>query len=378
MTAEPALGLYLHIPFCEAKCTYCNFAIDPRRPAAEREQRYLRALRQELELAEPAPADTLYLGGGTPSLLRAERLAGLIEAARRRFRLAPRAEISLEANPRDLDLAGFHDVRAAGVNRLSLGVQSFDDGVLREMGRLHDANHARTAVERARRAGLASVSLDLILGWPGETRARWRRSLDAVAELELDHVSLYLLEVEGKTLLAHRARRGTLVLPGDDLVADLYRESVELLARLGLRRYEISNFARHGHESRHNAKYWDDSAFLGLGMAAHSYRAGRRFWNLDSFASYCGAIEAGERPQAGERMLAPRERRGDALFTGLRRTSGVDLAAFTVRYGVDPLAEYSEALRVPLEAGLLELAEGRLRLSERGLLLSNEVFQAFV
>jgi putative oxygen-independent coproporphyrinogen III oxidase len=249
----PALGLYVHVPFCEVKCAYCHFAIDPRRPDDARQERYLQAVRAEMAAAEPGPADTLYLGGGTPSLVSVPRLARLLEAARERFGLPASAEVTLEANPRDLDLAGYRALRAAGVNRLSLGVQSFDDAVLREMGRPHVAADARTAVERARAAGFSNLSLDLILGWPGETRERWSRSLAGVGALQPEHVSLYVLEVEGRTALAHRTARGGLTLPDDDLVADLYQEAVEALAGRGLQRYEISNFARAGFESRHNA-----------------------------------------------------------------------------------------------------------------------------
>jgi oxygen-independent coproporphyrinogen-3 oxidase len=379
-SAEP-IGLYLHIPFCEAKCTYCHFAIDPRRPAPERQERYLRALLKEMmgvAGGASAPADTLYFGGGTPSLLAAPRLARLVEAARDLFRLAADAEITLEANPRDLDHAGYRALVEMGVNRLSLGVQSFADPVLLEMGRFHTGNDAGVAVAAARGAGILNVSLDLILGWPGETRERWRLNLESLAALEPDHVSVYLLEVEGRTLLSHRARQGALLLPADDLVADLYDETVDALAAQGLERYEISNFARPGRESRHNRKYWEDAPFLGFGMAAHSYEEGRRYWNQETFGAYCRAMEAEGAAVAGERVLAARERAGEALFTGLRRRAGIDLPDFRRRYQLDPLTEYAEALRDPLQAGLLEAVEGRLRLTRRGVLVSNEVFRAFV
>jgi len=374
------LGLYVHVPFCEAKCTYCHFAIDPRRPDAARQDRYVAALLAEVSAAPPARADTLYFGGGTPSLLSGDRLARVVGAVRDRFALDADAEVTLEANPKDLDLDGYRGLREIGVDRLSLGVQSLDDTVLREMGRLHGAADAREAVERARRAGFRSTSVDLILGWPGETRERWRKSLEGVAALGPDHVSLYVLEVEGKTLLSHRSRRGQLTLPEDDLVADLYRATVERLDALGIRRYEISNFARPGHESRHNAKYWDDAPFLGFGMSAHSYLGGRRFWNLASYGEYVAAFE-GSRPGgalAGERVLSPSERRQEALFTGLRRREGVSLEGFRERYGVEPIEEHGAALRDCFEAGLLEVAAGALRLTDRGLLVSNEVFQRLV
>ena len=374
------MGIYVHIPFCEAKCTYCHFAIDPRRPDGERQERYVRAVLAEMEGAEAAPADTLYFGGGTPSLLAPGRLSRVVEAARRRFALAPGAEVTVEANPRDLDEDGYRALRALGAGRLSLGVQSLDDSVLRDMGRLHTAADARRSVETARRAGFSNLSLDLILGWPGETRERWRWTLDGSLALDPDHVSLYLLEVEGRTVLGHRQGRGRLDLPDDDLVADLYQETAERLAAHGLDRYEISNFARPGFESRHNGKYWDDAPFFGFGMAAHGYRHGRRSWNHDRFATYCRAVEGGSpgAAMAGERVLSPRDRAAEALFTGLRRREGVALGGFRDRYGLDPVTEWAEGLGRASDAGLVEARDGRLRLTNRGVLLSNEVFRVFV
>jgi oxygen-independent coproporphyrinogen-3 oxidase len=375
-----AVGLYVHVPFCEAKCAYCHFAIDPRWPGEERQERYTRAVVRELAEAEPGSADTLYFGGGTPSLVAPERLGRIVQVARQRFALPRGTETTLEANPRDLDGRGYRSLLDVGVTRLSLGVQSLDDGVLREMGRRHCAADARRAVEEARRAGFENLNLDLILGWPGETRERWAGQIGEFLALGPDHVSLYVLEVEGKTALAHRQKRGRLVLPEDDLVADLYQDTVERFAAGGLERYEISNFARPGLESSHNGKYWDDAPFAGFGMAAHSYRDGRRWWNHERFATYCRSVEegGGAAAVAGERRLTARERAAEALFTGLRRREGIDLAAYRRRYDLDPLVEWREGLDVAQAAGLAVTADGRLRLTDRGVLLSNEVFQAFV
>ena len=380
MSSDDTLGLYVHIPFCEAKCAYCHFAIDPRRPDEAREERYLRAVLAEMEAAEKGAADTLYFGGGTPSLMTTDRLSRVVEAARRHFTLGPEAEVTVEANPHDLDVEGYRSLLAGGASRLSLGVQSLDDEVLREMGRHHTAADARRAVAEARRAGFRNVNLDIILGWPGETPERWRRGLDDFVRLEPDHVSLYVLEVEEKTLLGHRRRRGTLALPDDDLVASLYEETAHRLSAAGLERYEISNFARPGFESRHNGKYWDDQPFLGFGLSAHSYRGGRRSWNHDRFFTYCRAVEdgGGDAARAGERVLSARERASEALFTGLRRRAGVDVLAFARRHGIDPIAEWGDSLAEAERAGLVGIGGGRIRLTDRGVLVSNEVFEAFV
>lgn len=371
------LGLYVHIPFCEVKCTYCHFAIDPGRPPREREERYVQALLKEMGHAPSLEADTLYFGGGTPSLLGFEGLRAIVELARSRFSLR-QGEITLEANPRDFAQEAFVELKALGVNRLSLGAQSFDAEVLREMGRLHSPRDISQALGWAREAGFENISIDLILGWPGETRERWRENLSALSRLRPEHVSLYVLEVEGKTLLSHKAERGTLELPDDDFVASLYWETVEHLERLGIERYEISNFARPGRESRHNQKYWDDREFLGFGLSAQSYVSPVRFWNVPTIMAYCRRIEGSGDARAGERHLSPEERVSEALFTGLRRRDGIRLHDFEERYGVDPLERYRPTLLRPFEAGLVEVDRGRLRLTRAGVLLSNEVFQAFV
>ncbi len=379
MSAEP-LGLYLHLPFCRAKCSYCHFAISPGVASAERQRRYVQALLEEIEAAPGGAADTLYLGGGTPSLLAIEHLEKLCRRLRSRHGLPDGAETTLEANPRDLDAASLEALVGLGINRLSLGAQSFDPAVLREMGRDHAPDDVFGCVEAARRAGFRSVSIDLILGWPGESRERWGGSLAAVETLSLDHVSLYLLEVSGRNLLSHRADRGRLSLPPDDLVVDLYHESRAQLAALGLQQYEISNFARPGHQSSHNLKYWRDQPFLGLGMSAHSSLGGGRFWNQASFGAYCRAVESGggAAARAGGRTLSLRDRWTEALFMALRLREGVDLGRFLRLYRVDPMETFREGLGPSFDAGLIELRGDRLRLTDAGLLLANEVFQAFV
>jgi oxygen-independent coproporphyrinogen-3 oxidase len=378
LSSEGLLGLYVHIPFCEARCSYCHFAIDPRRPDDERQERYLRAVLSEMAQAEGATADTLYLGGGTPSLMEPERIGRLVDEARRRFGLSPGAEVTVEANPGDLDRQGLGHLRTLGVNRISLGAQAFDDVVLRQMGRHHSSADSLAACRRARAAGFDNLSLDIILGWPGETRERWRSNLDTLLTLEPDHVSVYVLEVEGRTVLTHRQRRGQLELPDEDLVADLFQETIDRLGAAGIVRYEISNFAREGFASCHNRKYWDDAPFLGLGLSSHSYHRGRRWWNLDRYATYCQAVEEGRGAMAGERRLTALERAQEALFTGLRRVEGVDLETFERSHGIDVAARWTDPLGEIERAGLAEIAGGRLKLTERGMLLSNEVFQNFV
>jgi putative oxygen-independent coproporphyrinogen III oxidase len=371
---ERPLGIYVHIPFCAQKCAYCHFAIDPGRPAESRQARYLKALAREIESSSHGAADTIYFGGGTPSLVPPREIGELIAVLRSRYALAPPAEVTIEANPADLDVPGFEDLLAAGVNRLSLGVQSFDDDVLRQMFRDHSGADVARAVASARIAGFRNLSMDLILGWPGETRMRFLDSLNRLLELGPDHVSLYVLETDGKSVVAHRASEGTLNLPDDDLVADLFHEAEDRLAEAGIHAYEISNFARPGLESRHNLKYWDDGPFHAFGMAAHGFENGVRYWNEATFGSYCAAVEGRGSARAGERVLSSRERLEEAVMTGLRVRRGIDRRAFRERHGIDVFDQFGEALGPSIAAGLVVVNDETVRLTRRGVLMSSEVF----
>ncbi len=375
---ERPVGVYLHIPFCVQKCAYCHFAIDPGRPADSRRDRYLRALRAEVGASKGGAADTVYFGGGTPSLVPPQQIGELIQAVKARYEISPDAEITLEANPKDLEVGGLSRLRETGVNRLSLGVQSFDDAVLREMFRDHSGDDAAAGFRAARQAGFSSLSVDLILGWPGETRERFLFTLHRLLDLGPDHVSLYVLETDGKTVVAHRAREGTLRLPDDDLVADLFNEAEDIMAAAGIHAYEISNFARPGFESRHNLKYWDDGPFHAFGMSAHGFDDGVRYWNEPTFGVYCAAMETRGTARAGERTVSRQERLEEAVMTGLRVRSGIDRRQFRTRHGVDILDHFGDALRPSIEAGLLAVNDATVRLSRRGVLMSSEVLSAVV
>lgn len=378
MEPERPLGIYVHIPFCVQKCAYCHFAIDPGRPTDPRRDRYLGALTAEIGTSPGGVADTIYFGGGTPSLVPPPQIAALIASLRHRYIIAADTEVTLEANPKDLDAPGYAALLRAGVTRLSLGVQSFDNAVLREMFRDHTGDDATTAVHAARASGFSNLSMDLILGWPGETRERFLASLRRLLDLRPDHVSLYVLETDGKSVIAHRAQEGTLHLPDDDLVADLFHEAEDLMAGAGIQAYEISNFARPGFESRHNLKYWDDGPFHAYGMSAHGFEAGVRNWNEATFGSYCAAIEGHGTARAGQRVLSPRERLEEAAMTGLRVRSGIDRARFRERHGVDIMQPFGAALRPSIDAGLLSVDDNFVRLTRRGVLMSSEVLAALL
>jgi oxygen-independent coproporphyrinogen-3 oxidase len=380
------LGLYLHVPFCSSICSYCNFnrgLFD-----GPLKDRYVEALEREIrQAADGAAADTIFFGGGTPSLLDPGEIGRMIQACRDSFDLAPDVEITLETNPETSSRERMERFRAAGVNRISFGVQSFRDDELRRLGRMHSADRAREAVSEARAAGFANVSLDLMMWLPGQTQEHWRDNVEALIDVDPDHASLYLLELyPNAPLKEDMARRGWSQAPDDD-AAEMYLWSLERLERAGLRQYEISNVARPGHVCRHNLKYWQDGEWLGFGCGAHSTRRGVRWRNLSSTEEYVACVGSQVRRSASRlqmsvtaerRELTDAERIGEALFTGLRLTEGVDLAEYGRRYGLDVWSTYGRELDPFVGSGLLVRDGGRLRLSREGMLIANEVLQVFV
>ena len=371
------LGLYVHVPFCQAICDYCNFTRGLRDDALM--QAYVEALVVEIARAgDGAPADTVFFGGGTPSLLEPQAVGRVLGALRRAFRIAPGAEISLEANPESASPDRLIGYRAAGVNRLSLGVQSFLDVELVRLGRLHSAEAARAAMRAARAAGFDNVSLDLMLWLPGQSMADWRASVEALVAIEPDHVSCYLLELYPGAPIRETMARARWRLAPDDDAAAMYRWGVERLETAGYRQYEISNLAKPDRRCRHNLKYWSDGEWLGFGCGAHSTRAAARWRNLSDTSAYVDTIRAGRSPAVERRELAPDERIGEAAFTGLRLSAGLDLEAMRCRYGVDLEQRYGDQLRPFVDEGFLVREGARLRLSRDGMLISNEIMQVFV
>ncbi len=371
------LGLYLHIPFCSSICNYCNFnrgLLDEGLAA-----RYVSALETEVRRAGGGDAaDTIFFGGGTPSLLDPSDVARLIQACRDAFSLDPAAEITLEVNPETSSSARMDGYRTAGVNRISFGVQSFRDEELSRLGRIHSAGRARDAVVEARTAGFDNISLDLMMWLPRQTQAHWKESIEALVGVNPDHASLYLLELYPNAPLKETmARAGWSLAPEDD-AAEMYLWSMERLEAAGYRQYEISNVARPGAECRHNLKYWEDGEWLGFGCGAHSTRAGVRWKNVSATADYVSRVSADGSLAAEERKLSSLERLEEALFTGLRLANGVDIGAAGERYGFDAGARFGTALEPFVERGLVVRDGSRIRLTREGMLLANEVMAVFV
>ncbi len=371
------LGLYVHIPFCSHICNYCNFNRGLFDAAVK--QQYVRALRQEIVRAgDGSAADTIFFGGGTPSLLEPEEIGQLIAACRDAFAVTADAEITLETNPETVTAERMAGFRRAGINRISLGVQSLHDDELARLGRQHGAARARGAVADSRAAGFDNVSLDLMLWLPQQTVPAWQATIEAMIALNPDHASLYLLELYPNAPLREEMARAQWSLAPDDDAADMYLWAVERLAQAGYAQYEISNVARPGRVSRHNMKYWQDGDWLGFGCGAHSTRGAWRWKNIASTGDYIARMSADGDVALDRRERSVQERVGDALFTGLRLADGIDFDAVTSRYGVDVWSRYGAVLRPQAQAGRLMIDGHRVRLTRAGMLVANDVMMLFV
>jgi len=375
---RPSGGLYVHLPFCPYLCPYCDFAKWPLRRSQA--ARYLAALEREISRTEPFSATTLFLGGGTPNTYEPQTIASIVASMRERFALAPRAEATIEVNP-DRGLcapAAFAAYRAAGITRVSVGVQSFVPEEIATLGRRHTPHDVRDAVAAVRAAGIDDVSLDLMFGVPGQTLQSLERSLDAAIALGPEHVSTYGLTVEDGTPYAAWFAREPHAFASNDREAEFYAFAIETLAQAGYEQYEISNFALPGKRCAHNANYWLNGEYLGLGVGAASYRDGVRSMHVRDIEAYCAALERGEPIPGDAERLQGAAKVGEAVMLLLRTSEGVDTRAFGERYGVDFLAFYAPVLARMREAQTLDVTASHVRLTERGRFVANDVCGAFV
>jgi oxygen-independent coproporphyrinogen-3 oxidase len=371
-------GVYVHIPFCLARCRYCDFVSRALGPGSL--EPYLAALEREITAAPEAGrrAGTVFLGGGTPSLLSGNQAGRLLGAVHSTFEIAADAEITIEANPGTITAAKAAAFRALGVNRVSLGVQSFDDPLLARIGRRHTGREAEEAYRALRQAGFDNIGLDFIQGLPGQTPALWNRDLSRAVGLGPEHLSLYALGVEEDTPLAGDLRAGRLRLPAEEETLEMLARSVELTTAAGYERYEISNFALPGRSCRHNLDCWSLGEYRGFGPGAHSFvRAPlpRRFANTPDIDDYIRRVCAGADAATQREEPSPRQFAGEALMLALRTSAGVDERSFVDEHGASPEQLFPESVALGSERGWLETVGGRLRLTEPGILFSNEIFR---
>lgn len=374
-----AAGLYVHIPFCSSRCSYCDFATGLYQ--SELAERYVSALVQEISSTTYAGdrVDTIYFGGGTPSLLSPAQLERILMALHDQFEIDNNLEVTLEINPGSATIEKLLEFRRLGINRASFGSQTFDDAELAKLGRSHTAADALRTFEHLRTCGFTNVSFDLIAGLPGQTLDRWQQNIEQALELSPEHLSFYLLEVHSGTPLAEHIRRGIQPVPDDDLAGVMYAWMLERATKAGYQHYEISNLCRAGFQSRHNIKYWTAAPYYGFGCSAHSYDGGNRRWsNHRDVLKYVELIESGASPIVDEQQLSSTDVRAEALFLGMRLMQGVDLRRYRESFGIDLRDEHGEDLDRFREAGLVELDGDLVRLTRTGALLSNEVFAAFV
>lgn len=391
MNPKMTLGIYISVPFCRSKCTYCNFASGVFSAGqmgryVERiaeDVQWLRAHAGDVGAAVPETVDSIYLGGGTPSLLPAEELKKLFFAVRQQFKILPKAEITVECAPGTLTDQVIHTLVTRGVNRVSLGVQSFVDQEAASVARLHTREKTLSDIERLRKAGISNINVDLIAGLPHQTRESWEYSLDQAIATDVPHVSVYMLEVDedsrlGRELIAGGTKYHAHFVPDDDLTADFYETACERLNAAGIEQYEISNFARKGFESRHNLKYWTRQPYLGFGVDAHSMLPSRngesesvRLATIDDYDRYFVSADFKASSVSPEQALE------ESFFLGLRLNRGVDLNRVREEFNgsVDKFAATIDEL---VKEGLLTHSEENLRLTPRGRLLSNEVFEKFI
>ena len=378
-------GVYIHTPFCRSRCSYCDFATGMFESHAAAS--YVRALVSEIakwqEVQSPLPVDTIYFGGGTPSLLTVEQLESILKTVRARFDVTGNSEVTIEINPGDggesaeLRRKTMTEWRRLGINRASFGAQTFDDRELSMLGRTHDSGDINKTFRQLREAGFDNLNFDLIAGLPGQTMDGWKRNLDEALQLRPEHLSLYLLDLHEGTPLHDQIDRGMRPKPDEDLAAEMYTLMIEQVCAAGYEHYEISNFCLPGFESRHNTKYWRRTPYYGFGNSAHSYDGAVRRWaNERDAAKYVAVIEDGGSPIVERTELIEEDMRAEAIFLGLRLMRGIDLNSYRVRFGADLREQFNGELKQLQAAGLVAMEEERLKLTERGALLSNEVFAA--
>lgn len=380
MDVHPAL--YVHIPFCIAKCAYCDFNSYPIRGQDTRT--YVEALIEEMRLVRvsipslTAVFGSVYFGGGTPTTLPPQTLVGILERLRELYPIAQDAEVTVEANPGTVDRGALQHLRAGGFNRLSLGVQALNDRLLRTLGRVHTAQQAVQSVCWAKEAGFSNINIDLIYGLPGQSVGDWRSTLQEAVALEPQHISAYALSVEPGTQFWHLRDEGLLCLPDEDTEVEMWDVAGALLAQHGYERYEISNYARPGWRCRHNQAYWRNEPYLGFGAGAASYWDGERRRNVWEPERYAQKVMSGCVPAEESERLPPEKAAGEAVMLGLRMLEGLDAEVIQQRFGVNVLERFADRIARLVGVGLLDVDGSRLRLTPRGLMLANEVCAEFV
>jgi putative oxygen-independent coproporphyrinogen III oxidase len=371
---------YIHIPFCQQICHYCDF--NKMFLKDQPVDGYLASLEKEMQLTlSQVPTnhlDTIFVGGGTPTALSETQLEYLCESIHRQLPFNTSTEFTFEANPGDLNLKKFEILKELGVNRISFGVQTFDEVLLKKIGRTHRPSDVFQSIEWAKMAGFENISIDLIYGLPDQSLAEFEDTLKTAFTLDIPHFSGYSLIIEPKTVFYNQMRKGKLPIVSEDLEAKMYETLMKSMAKQGYQQYEISNFSRDGFESKHNLTYWNNDFYYGFGAGAHSYVDGYRRANFGPLKKYMEPLINEILPIMEEHLVSKVEQMEEEMFLGLRKTKGILLSTFENRYGVSPLEYFSEAISDLRKRNLIEVEEGRIFLTKKGRFLGNEVFQSFI
>ncbi len=373
-------GLYFHIPFCKSRCNYCHFI--SREYERSEAIRYGKAVLREIESSAAAGAgmavDSIYFGGGTPSIVPAKHIVDILRACRRKYRVSEECEISIETNPGTVSDGKIAAYRESGITRISMGAQSFSSLELAAVGRIHSPEMILDSLNRLKTGGFKNINLDLMLGLPYQTGESWKATLDVIPGLEIAHISVYMLDLNEGCPLQTMVREGKLIIPQDDLISDLYLETIDFLSSCGYEHYEISNFALPGYRCCHNIKYWKRKPVYGFGLGSHSFDGKMRWSNWAGMEDYLTAVESGKSPVEWRNPIDKERALQETLFLGLRMSEGVDCSLLKNLFGARRLSAYENAMQEWLRIGLIENNGRVLRLTAAGMLVSNEIFQQFV
>lgn len=381
------LGIYVHIPFCKSKCPYCDFNSSALKPIHEND--YIRSLINELEsvikkedFIHLKPLDTIYIGGGTPSAISPKYIQKILDKLQKSFKLKDEIEVTIEVNPAAVDKNKLKEYKSFGINRLSIGVQSFNDKILKILGRIHNAEDAIKTYEDARNAGFENIGIDLMFGIPEQSLDMWLSDIKMAVSMKPEHISIYGLTIEQGTEFHRLQKKGNLVLPDEEAYLLMYESAIQRLRDAGYIHYEISNFSLPDYDSKHNARYWNGLDYIGLGAGAHSYirgnKWGKRFWNEEDVFKYMEKIERHGNAISGMETLTKSEAMSESIFLGLRQTNGMDKRRFCERFNLSSGYEYLKIIPYLQENGLVEVSGDIIRLTNRGLILSDAVFAEFL
>jgi len=373
------MGMYIHIPFCKEKCKYCDFNSFTSNEVMR--ERYVEALLKEIATYKKADfptIDTVFIGGGTPSVLSAEQLTSIVEAVKATFDIDEENEFSIEMNPDTVEFETVQKLLSAGVNRFSMGLQSTDDKMLQTLGRVHSKDMFLNAYNDMRKAGAKNINVDLMFALPNQTLETWKETLEEVIQLEPEHISAYSLKIEEGTIFDKLYEDDKLNLPDEDVDREMYRLAKSLLSEAGYIQYEISNFAKSGKLSRHNLNYWINGEYIGLGLGSHGNINGTRYSNETNIEKYINLCKNNVRPVVEENKISIEEQMFESVILGLRLNEGLDMKAFEKRYGVSPIEKYGDILESLKTDLLIEVSDDRIKLTDYGVDISNQVFIKFM